>query len=480
MNQNGKAVITLISLLLIALGLTPYFSSSFENVSNGSFEAGYTGWTYWGSGSLTTTIISTDAHSGGYCAKVGQLKQTFSIPIPTSDVVSAGFWYKAPNGGLTWFIFYTDQIAQLDLPSSASWQYVNWMPFLTAAGTGNYFGAGGAGRQIQSIQFLNSNPYTYTVLVDDVSIITVSPPTAAPLTVTISPTTTAIYVGDSVTFTSSVSGGTSPYSYQWYLNDAKVSGATGSTWTFTPTSAGFPYVYLIVTDAGGQTAKSNVASVTVNAPVTPTPEYTIQFVVKDQCKNPLTAKVTFDGTSVSADTSGVTPSTKVSKTTLTVTAEIKVGTQTYSATETFSITASMTKEIVINRRFFWTFFINYTDGTLATGKIVASSSKETLTIPITNGYGEAYLIDATYTFSFEASPAVTLKTMTVTNDGNLAATINKENQTVKEISSNQTSIVTMPEIPWILIPSVYIYSLLGVLVLGFIIAAVVRLRRPPK
>lgn len=209
------------------------------------------------------------------------------------------------------------------------------------------------------------------------------------------------------------------------------------------------------------------------------PSFTIQFIVKDQVGNPLPAKVTVDDASLTCNKTGVSPQTKITKTQVTVKAEIKVGTETYSSTETLTLTKSMTKEITITRRFFWTFFINYTDGTLATGKVIATSSKETLTIPIANGYGEAYLTDATYTFSFEASPAVTLKTATVTNDGDLVATIDRAKATAETSSTEQSRVVT-PEVPWLLIPSIYIYALLGVLVFGFIIAAILRLRRPPK
>lgn len=84
-----------------------------------------------------------------------------------------------------------------------------------------------------------------------------------PLSVSISPLSASILVGQSVTFTSTVSGGYTPYSYQWYLNGAPVSGATSDTWTFTPTTSGIYYVYLKVTDAKGNTAQSDTARITV-------------------------------------------------------------------------------------------------------------------------------------------------------------------------------------------------------------------------
>jgi hypothetical protein len=89
-----------------------------------------------------------------------------------------------------------------------------------------------------------------------------------PLSVSISPTTSKIKIGESVTFTSSVSGGTPSYSYQWYLNGSAVSGTTSSMWTFTPTATGYYIVYLNVTDGTPQTVKSNEAPVTVAPPLT--------------------------------------------------------------------------------------------------------------------------------------------------------------------------------------------------------------------
>ena len=87
---------------------------------------------------------------------------------------------------------------------------------------------------------------------------------APPLTVSISPTSASILVGQSVTFTSTTSGGYPPYTYQWYLNNQQVSGATTNTWTFKPIAPGIYYVFLKVTDAAGNTAQSDTAKVTVS------------------------------------------------------------------------------------------------------------------------------------------------------------------------------------------------------------------------
>ena len=85
-----------------------------------------------------------------------------------------------------------------------------------------------------------------------------------PLTVHISPLSASIHPGQSVTFTSTVSGGQPPYGYQWYLDGAPVSGATTSTWVFTPTTSGIYYVYLKVTDDNNNVAQSETARITVS------------------------------------------------------------------------------------------------------------------------------------------------------------------------------------------------------------------------
>jgi hypothetical protein len=88
-----------------------------------------------------------------------------------------------------------------------------------------------------------------------------TPPPA--FSVSINPMLASIYLGNSVAFTSTVNGGTSPYSYQWYLDNNPVSGATSNSWTYTPPTYGTFFVYLKVTDAGSNTVQSDTAKITV-------------------------------------------------------------------------------------------------------------------------------------------------------------------------------------------------------------------------
>jgi fibro-slime domain-containing protein len=90
----------------------------------------------------------------------------------------------------------------------------------------------------------------------DIYIVTVN----AQLAASIIPVNITTSSRQSRTFTSTVTGGTLPIAYQWYLNGVAVPGATGSTWTFSPRSAGFYKVYVEVTDSIGQQAESNDAN----------------------------------------------------------------------------------------------------------------------------------------------------------------------------------------------------------------------------
>ena len=84
------------------------------------------------------------------------------------------------------------------------------------------------------------------------------------LSVSVTPASVSLVVGQPQLFTATASGGTPPYSYAWYLDSELVSGAEDSTWTFTPESAGDYEVYANVTDSVSDWEQSNTASITVS------------------------------------------------------------------------------------------------------------------------------------------------------------------------------------------------------------------------
>jgi hypothetical protein len=96
-----------------------------------------------------------------------------------------------------------------------------------------------------------------------VAFITVNPA----LSVAISPLGAILNVGQYQLFESFVSGGTTPYSYYWYL-DGSFYGATSNVNYFaTKGDVGSHTLYVNVTDAIGVVAKSNTATITVNPTV---------------------------------------------------------------------------------------------------------------------------------------------------------------------------------------------------------------------
>jgi uncharacterized membrane protein YebE (DUF533 family) len=89
---------------------------------------------------------------------------------------------------------------------------------------------------------------------------------AAP-TISISPTSWTMDIGQSKTFTATATGGSGSYtSYQWYVGGSAQSGATASTFNYSPASTGSYSITVTVNDSLGATsAQSSASTVTVNA-----------------------------------------------------------------------------------------------------------------------------------------------------------------------------------------------------------------------
>jgi hypothetical protein len=235
-----------------------------------------TSWTEWTDGTTTVTVSEPQDIVNGYkfdsynpsaTVTMDQAKTitlvykaipSFSVSIsPTSAKIKVGesvTFTSTVSGGVPgysykWYLNGTEVSGAI----SPTWTFAP-----VTSGTYNVY--------------LNVTDSIHNTAKSNTASVTVAPP----LQVSISPTSASILVGQSVTFTSTPSGGYPPYSYQWYLGGVQVSGATSSTWTFTPTASGIYYVYLQVKDANNNVAQSETAKITV-IPSVPVGGYSISL-----------------------------------------------------------------------------------------------------------------------------------------------------------------------------------------------------------
>jgi len=210
-------------------------------------------WTVLMDGASVSSIITENAtHTSLY----------FTYTHSTHTIQIIGTWVIAPPPPPTYSLTITTTVGGTTDPAPGTYTYTaNSSVQVTAIPNANYLFDHW---ELDTVNAGSANPYT--VLMDNnhtlKAVFTYSPP-PPPLSASISPLSASILVGQSVTFTSTVSGGYTPYSYQWYLNGAPVSGATSNTWIFTPTTGGIYYIYLKVTDAKANTAQSDTARITV-------------------------------------------------------------------------------------------------------------------------------------------------------------------------------------------------------------------------
>jgi hypothetical protein len=186
----------------------------------------------------------------------------FTYTHSTHTIQIIGTWVIAPPPPPTYNLTITTTVGGTTNPAPGTYTYTaNASVQVTAIPNADYLFDHW---ELDTINVGSANPYT--VLMDNnhtlKAVFTYSPPPPS-LSASISPLSASILVGQSVTFTSTVSGGYTPYTYQWYLNGNPVSGATSNTWTFTPTTSGIYYVYLKVTDAKANTAQSETACIAV-------------------------------------------------------------------------------------------------------------------------------------------------------------------------------------------------------------------------
>lgn len=99
----------------------------------------------------------------------------------------------------------------------------------------------------------------------DLFSITLEEPPVGELTATVSPTEATINRNTTRTFTVTALGGTSPYTYKWYVDGTEQEGETLTVFDFRTEVLGFYEIWCNVTDSTETEVKSNVAECTVEA-----------------------------------------------------------------------------------------------------------------------------------------------------------------------------------------------------------------------
>ena len=187
--------------------------------------------------------------------------------------------YSINNLGLNYVSQYTaiDSFIQTPTGLSATFDGTTVSGSTTLYSSGylgfNVYGSGTAA----TIHWLRTRAYPPSGVMPSVSFGTVQQAYTPP-TVSVSPTSQTLDIPQSITLTATVSGGTSPYSYQWY-NDTSgtpsaISGATSSTYTVISGATGTFEYYVSVTDSHPTTVNSGNTKIIVNSallanPITP-------------------------------------------------------------------------------------------------------------------------------------------------------------------------------------------------------------------
>ena len=243
-------------------GVSPYlFNWSF---GDGSTSSGQTATHAYGQGgTFTVKLTVTDSSQN-----IATSSQTVTV---TTSTLSASFTFSPsfPQAG-----------QQITFTASAT------------GGTASYsytwnFGDGSTGTGSSVAHAYSSGSYTITLTVKDSGspqqtatsqqTLTVVNPSPPPLTATFTYNPSSPVVGQTVMFSASASGGTSPYTYIWSFGDGTT--GTGSSLTHTYSVAGSYNVTLTTTDSSGQSVTSSKTVVvslrntatSVSCPVSGTP-----------------------------------------------------------------------------------------------------------------------------------------------------------------------------------------------------------------
>src|SRR5438094_132390 len=236
-------------------GTTPYtFSWSFGDGSTGTGSS--VTHTYSSAGSYAVTLTVKDSNSPQQTATSQKTVTVTSLPPPLS--ASFSFSPSSPQAGQQ--VTFTASASGGTVPYAYSWSFGDGSSGTGASVTHTYNAAG----TFNVVLTVNDSGSPQQTTSSQQSITVSSQPPSLAASFTYSPSSPQ--AGQSVSFTGSASGGTSPYSYSWNFGDGST--GTGSSATHTYSSAGSYTVTLTVKDNGSpqQTATSQ-QTITVSSPL---------------------------------------------------------------------------------------------------------------------------------------------------------------------------------------------------------------------
>ena len=231
-------------------GTPPYsFSWSFGDGSTGTGSS--VTHAYSSAGSYTVTLSIKD---GGSPQQTATSQQTISVTNPSSTL-TASFTYTPSSPQTGQSVTFTGTASGGTSPYTFTWSFGDGSTGTGASTTHTYSLVGSYAVTLTVVD--SGSPQQTTTSQRTISVAN-PPPLSAGLT--FSPASPD--AGQSVSFTASASGGTSPYSYSWSFGDGGT--ASGNLVSHSFASAGSYTVTLSVTDSGGQRAQAS-KTVAVNA-----------------------------------------------------------------------------------------------------------------------------------------------------------------------------------------------------------------------
>ena len=245
--QTGQSI----SFSASTIGGSPPYAYSW-NFGDGSTGTGSSvTHTYSSAGSFNVILTIKDA---GSPQQTATSQQTISVTNPSSTL-TASFTYTPSSPQTGQSVTFTGTASGGTSPYTFTWSFGDGSTGTGASTTHTY---SLVGSYVVTLTVVDSGSPQQTTTSQRTISVANPPPLSAGLT--FSPASPD--AGQSVSFTASASGGTSPYSYSWSFGDGGT--ASGNLVSHSFASAGSYTVTLSVTDSGGQRAQAS-KTVAVNA-----------------------------------------------------------------------------------------------------------------------------------------------------------------------------------------------------------------------